>query len=83
MTIKKINKVPQNANKLGDDDLVKAKYIAPHFDGFVTKKWIRHIKDPSNYIPYYDERVIGDNRDQIIFYEVFATMNKEIPEPRP
>lgn len=83
MTIKKINKVPQNDSKFGDDDLVKAKYTALHFDGFVTKKWIKQIKDPSNSMPNSEDSVIGENRDQTIFYEVFATIKREIPDPNP
>lgn len=51
--------------------------------GFVSKKWIKQIKDPSNYIPYYDERVTGLNKLQNKFSEVLATINKEIPDPRP
>lgn len=41
------------------------------------------MKDPSNSIPYYDERVTGLKRLQNKFYDVFATMNKEMPDPNP
>ena len=46
--MKNINKVPQNDIKFGLDVLVNAKYIALHLLGFVTKKWIKQMNDPSN-----------------------------------
>lgn len=41
------------------------------------------MNDPSNSIPYSEERVTGENNDQKILYEMFATRKREIPEPRP
>lgn len=81
--MKNISKVPQNDNKFGEDDLVKARYTALHLEGFVMRKWIKQINDPSNSMPNSDARVIGENNDQNIISDVFATMKREIPEPRP
>lgn len=46
--MKNIKSVPQNASKFGLDVLVNAKYIALHLLGFVNKKWIKQMKEPSN-----------------------------------
>lgn len=81
--MKKISRVPQKDNKLGLDVLVNAIYIALHLFGFVTKKWVKQMKEPSNSIPYSDERVTGLNKLQKRFYEVLATIKRDIPEPSP
>jgi hypothetical protein len=81
--MKNMIKVPQNESIFGLVVRVKAKYIALHLLGLVTKKWIKQINEPSNSIPNSEESVTGLNKLQNSFYDVFATRNKEIPEPRP
>ena len=83
MTIKNIITVPQNDNKFGLDARVNAIQIALHLFGLLSKKCIKHTNDPQNYIPNYEESVTGLNKLQNKFYEVFATMNNDIPEPNP
>jgi 2-hydroxy-3-keto-5-methylthiopentenyl-1-phosphate phosphatase len=75
--------VPQNDIRFGLEDRVNARYTALHLFGFDRRKCIRQINEPSNYIPYYEDNVTGLNKLQNKFYDVFATMNKDIPEPRP
>lgn len=81
--MKNISNVPLKAIRFGEEVRVKAKYTADHFEGFVIKKCTKQTNEPQNYIPYSDAKVIGENNDQKIFYDVFATMNSEIPEPSP
>ena len=81
--MKKIKRVPQKDNKLGEEERVKARNIALHLFGLDRRKCTKQINDPSNSIPYSEESVTGLNKLQKIFSEVFATMNKEIPDPRP
>lgn len=65
--MKNISRVPQKDNRLWLDVRVNAKYMALHLLGLVTKKWIKQMNEPSNYIPYSDDRVIGLNKLQNIF----------------
>lgn len=41
------------------------------------------MKAPSNYTPNSDDIVTGLNANQKMTYDVFATINNEIPEPKP
>lgn len=83
MIMQKINKVPQNMLRFGLFGRVNAWYKALVLEGLVIKKWTRQIKHPSNSTPYSDERVTGLNICQNITYDVFATINNEIPDPKP
>ena len=81
--MKKMRSVPKKEDILGLDTLVNAWTSALHLLGFVMRKWTKQINDPSNSIPYSDVNVTGLNKFQKIYYEVFATMNSEIPDPNP
>lgn len=81
--MKKIKTVPKNWLKFGLLGLVKAWYKALVFEGLVIKKWIKEIKQPWNYTPYSEDKVTGLNICQNIVYDVFATINNEIPDPKP
>ena len=81
--MKKIKMVPQKDSKLGEEERVNARNTALHLLGFEIRKCTKQINDPSNSIPYSEESVTGLNKLQKIFSEVFATINKEIPDPRP
>ena len=41
------------------------------------------MKAPSNYTPNSDDIVTGLKANQKITYDVFATMKRDIPEPKP
>lgn len=49
----------------------------------MRRKCTKQTKEPSNSIPYYDVRVTGLNKFQKIYYDVLATMKRDIPEPKP
>ena len=57
--------------------------IAPPIVSLVNKKWIKAIKAPSNYTPNYEVIVTGLKANQNITSDVFATIKRDIPEPRP
>ena len=76
--MKNMTKVPQNESIFGLVVRVKAKYIALHLLGLVTKKWTKHINEPSNSIPYSEESVTGLNKLQKSFYDVFKVNIEKI-----
>lgn len=57
--------------------------MAYQTDPFVIKKWTKAMKAPSNSTPNYELIVTGLNANQKMVSEVLATMNKEMPDPRP